>query len=123
MLDNTLAYFEARVIGQLDAGTHTIFIGELVSCDVVKEGEPMTYAYYHEIKRGTTPKSAPSYVEAKEEVKQVMDKYECTVCGWIYDPALGDPDGKIPPGVPFDKLPDDWICPVCGAGKSEFKKI
>jgi len=52
-----------------------------------------------------------------------MAKYECTVCGYIYDPALGDPDGKVAPGTPFEKLPDDWVCPVCGAAKSEFKKV
>jgi rubredoxin len=51
-----------------------------------------------------------------------MAKYECTVCGYIYDPALGDPDGKIEPGTPFEKLPDDWVCPICGADKSQFKK-
>ena len=51
-----------------------------------------------------------------------MAKYKCSVCGWIYDPALGDPDGGIPPGVPFEKLPDSWVCPVCGATKSEFGK-
>jgi rubredoxin len=52
-----------------------------------------------------------------------MAKYECTVCGYIYDPELGDPDGKIAPGTPFEKIPDDWVCPVCGAAKSEFKKL
>jgi rubredoxin len=52
-----------------------------------------------------------------------MAKYECTICGYIYDPALGDPDGKIPPGTSFEKLPDDWVCPICGATKSEFKKV
>jgi rubredoxin len=52
-----------------------------------------------------------------------MDKYQCTVCGYIYDPQKGDPDGKIPPGTPFEKLPDNWKCPVCGAAKSEFKKM
>jgi rubredoxin len=52
-----------------------------------------------------------------------MEKYECTVCGYIYDPELGDPDGGIAPGVPFEKLPDSWICPVCGAPKSDFKKV
>jgi rubredoxin len=52
-----------------------------------------------------------------------MAKYECTVCGYIYDPSLGDPDGNIAPGTPFEKLPDDWKCPVCGASKSDFKKI
>jgi rubredoxin len=52
-----------------------------------------------------------------------MDRYKCIVCGYIYDPALGDPDNKIPPGTPWEKLPDDWVCPVCGAMKEEFKKI
>jgi flavin reductase (DIM6/NTAB) family NADH-FMN oxidoreductase RutF/rubredoxin len=121
--DNTLAYLEAMVIEQLDAVTHTIFIGQVVGAEAIEEGEPMTYAYYHEVKRGNTPKSAPSYVDVKKEVKLVMAKYECTVCGYIYDPEQGDPDGKIPPGTPFEKLPDDWVCPVCGAAKSEFKKI
>lgn len=63
--DNTLAYLEARVTQELDAGTHTIFTGELVGADVIKEGEPMTYAYYHQVKRGTTPKTAPSYIAEK----------------------------------------------------------
>lgn len=121
--DNALSYFEAKVIGQLDVGTHTIFIGQVVGCDVIKEGEPMTYAYYHEVKRGTTPKTAPSYIEVKKEAPKVMAKYECTVCGWVYDPALGDPDGKIPPGTAFESLPDSWTCPVCGAAKSDFKKL
>lgn len=49
-----------------------------------------------------------------------MKKYVCGICGYVYDPALGDPDGNIPSGTPFEKLPDDWVCPVCGADKSEF---
>jgi rubredoxin len=52
-----------------------------------------------------------------------MAKYECTVCGYIYDPELGDPDGGVAPGTPFAEIPDDWVCPVCGAEKSEFKQI
>jgi len=119
--DNTLAYLEAKVTQELDVGTHTIFIGKLVGADVIKEGEPMTYAYYHQVKRGTTPKTAPSYIEQKKEVAK-MPKYECTVCGYVYDPELGDPDGGIKPGTPFEEIPDDWICPVCGAGKSDFEK-
>lgn len=63
--DNALAYLEVRVIQEVDVGTHTIFIGELVEAEVLKEGEPMTYAYYHQVKRGTTPKTAPSYIEEK----------------------------------------------------------
>jgi len=49
-----------------------------------------------------------------------MKKYECTVCGYIYDPEEGDSDGGIPAGTGFEKLPEDWVCPICGAGKSEF---
>lgn len=50
-----------------------------------------------------------------------MKKYECTVCGYIYDPAIGDEDGGIEAGVAFENLPDDWECPVCGVGKDEFE--
>ncbi len=52
-----------------------------------------------------------------------MAKYECLVCGYVYDPAKGDPDAKIKPGTPFEELPDDWVCPVCGVGKDQFKKM
>ena len=52
-----------------------------------------------------------------------MAKYQCTVCGYIYDPELGDPDGNIEPGTPFEELPDDWTCPLCGASKGEFEKL
>lgn len=121
--DNALAYLEAKVIQEIDVGTHTMFIGELMGAEVIKEGEPMTYAYYHQVKRGTTPKAAPSYVEEKKVEATKSAKYKCTVCGYIYDPELGDPDRSIAPGTPFEKLPDDWVCPVCGAAKSEFEKI
>ncbi len=121
--DNTLAYLEARIVQEVDAGTHTIFIGQLVGADVLKEGEPMTYAYYHQVKRGTTPKTAPVYVEEKKVEVIKAAKYKCSVCGYIYDPELGDPDGGIKPGTPFEAIPDDWVCPVCGAAKSKFEKI
>ncbi len=52
-----------------------------------------------------------------------MSKYKCSVCGYVYDPELGDPESNIPPGTPFEKLPDNWSCPVCGAAKEEFNKI
>jgi len=123
VIDHILAYVEARVVNQVDVGTHSIFIGELVGADVLREGEPMTYAYYHQVKRGTTPKTAPSYIEEKKEVVPKMAKYECIVCGYIYDPELGDPDGGIKPGTPFEEIPDDWVCPVCGARKDQFEKV
>lgn len=52
-----------------------------------------------------------------------MAKYKCIVCGYIYDPEIGDPDGGIEPETPFDKLPDGWLCPVCGADKSQFEVV
>lgn len=52
-----------------------------------------------------------------------MDKYACTVCGYVYDPVEGDQEHDIAAGIPFEELPDDWICPVCGVGKEEFEKI
>lgn len=52
-----------------------------------------------------------------------MDKYRCIVCGYIYDPAIGDPDNGIKAGTSFEGLPDSWVCPECGAPKSEFEKV
>jgi rubredoxin len=49
-----------------------------------------------------------------------MQKYACNVCGWIYDPALGDPDHGVKAGTDFKAVPDDWVCPECGVSKSEF---
>ena len=51
-----------------------------------------------------------------------MDKYVCNVCGYVYDPEAGDPDNGVAAGTAFDDVPDDWACPVCGAGKSDFEK-
>jgi rubredoxin len=52
-----------------------------------------------------------------------MTKYRCVLCGYIYDPAVGDPENGVEPAAPFDKLPDEWVCPVCGAPKSEFERV
>jgi rubredoxin len=50
-----------------------------------------------------------------------MSKYICTVCGHVYNPEEGDPDSGIEPGTPFDKIPEDWVCPICSAGKEDFE--
>ena len=125
--EHTIAYFEAKVINQIDVGTHTIFIGEIVEAEILSDQKPMTYEYYHKVKGGYSPKTAPTYVadmdkpkEKKEEKK--MDKYVCDVCGYVYDPEKGDPDNGVEPGTAFEDLPADWVCPVCGATKSEFSK-
>ncbi len=49
-----------------------------------------------------------------------MKKYKCNICGYVYDPQVGDPSSNIPPGTPFENLPDTWNCPVCGASKEDF---
>ena len=52
-----------------------------------------------------------------------MDKWECVICGYVYDPEVGDPENNIPPQTSFTQLPDNWTCPVCGATKSQFVKL
>lgn len=128
--DHALSVFDARVIGEADAGTHTIFIGEVVSARKLRRGAPLTYAAYHELKKGKSPKHAPTYRAEQSEGEQgeqkgvsTMAKYQCDVCGYIYDPQEGDPDSGVAPGTPFDQLPDDWVCPICGAAKDQFSKV
>jgi len=124
VLENSLCYMEAKVINRFDCGTHTVFLGEVVDSKILTTGKPMTYSYYHQIKRGTTPEAAPTFIkeELEEKKGKSMQKYRCTVCNYIYDPAIGDPDGGIKPGTAFEDLPDTWVCPVCGVAKSEFVK-
>ncbi len=126
VLGNTVGYLEAEVIHWLDVGTHTVFIGKIVDADILSDAEPMTYAYYHKIKGGKSPKTAPTYIaeEPKNADKEdKMKKYRCVVCGYIYNPEKGDPDGGIAPGTPFEEIPDDWVCPVCGASKANFEEV
>jgi len=56
-------------------------------------------------------------------MQKTMSKYRCAVCGYIYDPDLGDPDNGVSPGTPFERLPNNWVCPECGVGKMEFEKM
>jgi flavin reductase (DIM6/NTAB) family NADH-FMN oxidoreductase RutF/rubredoxin len=122
LLDHTVACFEAEVTKELDCGTHTIFTGNIVECDVLSDEAPMTYAYYHEVKKGKSPKTAPTYQSETVVPPPVATatRYVCGVCGYVYDPEKGDPDGGIAPGTRFEDLPATWVCPICGAGKEEF---
>ncbi|MFA5528363.1 MAG: rubredoxin [Peptostreptococcales bacterium] len=52
-----------------------------------------------------------------------MKKYECSVCGYVYDPEVGDPDNGVAPGTAFEDIDDSWVCPVCGVDKSAFEEI
>ncbi len=68
-----------------------------------------------------TPKPAPKPA-AKPTAKQLA-RWQCSVCGWIYDPKDGDPDNGVKPGTAFEDIPDSWVCPVCGATKDQFNKL
>lgn len=132
VLDKTIAWFECKVVDSMDTGTHILFIGELVNYELVQENAtPLTYDYYRSVIKGISPKNAPTYLGDYEEKKyQAEDQatpdkqlYQCIVCGFIYDPEIGDPDGGIPPGTAFEDIPDDWMCPVCGVTKKDFRPM
>ena len=126
VIENSLAFVEAKVLDKIDCGTHTIFIGKIIEAELLAEGNPMTYEYYHKCKGGVSPKTAPTYTEAmdkkEEKEEEKMDKYVCNVCGYVYDPEKGDPDNGIEPGTSYGDLPEDWVCPLCGASKDNFSK-
>jgi flavin reductase (DIM6/NTAB) family NADH-FMN oxidoreductase RutF/rubredoxin len=123
VLDYAVAYVELMLTDELDVDTHTIFIGETIDADVLGEGEPLTYAYYHEVKQGKSPKTAPTFLEDKlKKTAPAHARYRCLVCNYIYDPEKGDTDSGIKPGTPFEDIPDSWVCPICGVGKDQFVK-
>ena len=125
--EHALAILETRVTGTLDAGTHTIFLGDVVGAKVLREGVPLTYEAYHAIKKGKAPKTAPTYRKETEDAPSRSEKgtssmkYVCKVCGYEYDPKKGDPEHGVKPGTDWKDVPADWVCPVCGAGKDEFE--
>ncbi len=128
LLDDSIAWFECVVSQTVDMGSHILFIGKVVDGDLIDSaGEPLTYAWYRDVKKGKAPKNAPTFIDAnklKEQAKtNFPQKYTCNACGHIYDPALGDPEHGIPTGTRFEDLPENWVCPVCGAEKTEFSRI
>ena len=129
ILDNVVSFIEAEVTDAIDVETHTLFIGRIVACETIDDSKiPMTYTYYRDIKHGRTPRTAATYIEKKPKEKsgqgaKDMKKYKCLICGYIYDPAAGDPDNGVAAGTAFEDLPDDWVCPECGAGKDEFEPV
>ncbi|WP_027623048.1 flavin reductase [Clostridium lundense] len=101
--DFAAARYSCKVINSVDLGTHVMFIGEVLESEVLNNDEVMTYSYYHSVKKGTTPKNAPSYTE-----KTAQKGYRCTVCGYILE---------------ADEIPEDFVCPICGVGKDKFEKL
>lgn len=103
VLAHANAQFTCNVTQQVDLGTHIMFIGEVIEAKRLSNVESMTYAYYHQIKKGGTPKNAPSYQETPAK-----KGWRCTICGYIYE---GDP------------LPKEYLCPLCGANADCFEKV
>jgi len=128
---NVIAYFDCELEQTIDIGTHNIFIGQLKANEVIDlDKDPLTYADYRNLRNGKAPKNAPTYVDPgklsgepkpMEKSSSILPKYECLVCGHIYDPELGDEETGIAAGTSFEDLPDDWCCPVCGVGKEDFQ--
>ncbi len=122
LIDDTVAWFECRVVNTVDVGTHLLFTAEIVASDIVDSaGEPLTYSYYREVRKGRSPKNAPTYIEHEDDrADSGTGKYKCLICGHIYDPSKGDPDHGVAAGTEFSDIGDDWQCPVCGTDKGSF---
>lgn len=121
--EQCVARFSARVVNQIDAGTHIIFIGEVEEAETLRDDAPMTYAYYHQVKGGKTPPKASSFssdalakdgareerrAEASAAQAKSRTSWVCTICGHVEY---------------ADELPDDYVCPLCGMGKEFFEKV
>lgn len=124
--EHVCAHFSVSVNQQLDLGTHIFFVGDVVDAEVVAEIDPMTYAYYHEVKGGRTPKNASSFSsdvleaegekirglvseqESAEGLKKTRIGWRCKLCGYIEY---------------VDELPDDFVCPICGATREFFERV
>lgn len=105
------AYVVCKVIDKMETATHTVFLGEVIDADVLKKAEPMTYAYYHKVVKGKSPKNAPTYLPEEKEEKADDAKWVCSICGYVYD-------GE----TPFEELPEDFQCPICKQPKEKFVK-
>lgn len=112
VLTDCCGYMTCRVIGKMETSTHTVFLGEVVEGEVQSSDPAMTYAYYHSVVKGKSPKNAPTYLPEETESSTASgEKWVCSVCGYVYD-------GE----TPFEELPDSYQCPVCKMPKSKFEK-
>ncbi len=141
VVESTVAWFDCKVVNTVDVGSHLLIIGEVLDSDIISGDEPLTYEYYREKYKMLAPKNAPTFVEKEKLENEVvyepeiisepepeintesdLSSYTCTICGFQYNPEEGDPTMGIPPGTPFEDLPEDYKCPICNAGKDYFTK-
>lgn len=106
VIRDSCGYFICEVIDQMETETHTVFLGKVIDAATYEgTGDAMTYAYYHNVIKGKSPKNAPTY-QPEEEVKEPKsNKYVCQVCGHVYE---------------GESLPEDFKCPICGQGAEKF---
>ncbi len=126
LTEDSLAWFECRVTQTVDVGTHLLFTADIIDNALIdSEGEPLTYSYYRDVRKGKAPKNAPTYMkpESADETVSGKNKYKCLICGYIYDPSAGDEKSNVKPGTAFEDLNESWKCPVCGIGKNKFKEM
>ena len=108
VIKDSIGYLICTLTGDvIETDTHSLFLAKILDGDILNQKEPMTYAYYHKVKKGTSPKTAPTYIEEKP-VNELA--FRCTICGYIYKGNINDES-------------DDYICPVCKKPKSFFEKI
>lgn len=112
--DNTCGYIIAETINIIDCNTHDIIIAKVLDTSKISNLEPMTYKYYQENLKGISPKNAPTFIETEIKEKSISNKYQCSLCGYIYDDAKEE--------IKFEDLSNDWKCPLCGATKALFNK-
>lgn len=123
VVKDTCGYVVCKVIDTMETATHTVFLGEVAEGDVYEgAGDAITYAYYHKVVKGKSPKNAPTYLPEEEAVTTavadakpaaptaaaVTRKWVCQVCGYVYE---------------GEELPADYICPICKQGADKFKLV
>jgi len=114
--ENMCGYLICELLEVIDAETHDIFLARVIDTKKQNNLKQMTYSYYHEVIKGKAPKTAPTYIEEKNTGGDSnMKKYQCTICGYVYDEEVE--------GTKFEDLPEDWVCPLCGVGKENFEEI
>ena len=144
VLDSSVAWFDCKVTNSIDLGSHFLIVGEVLDADEILDEEPLTYKHYREKYKMLSPKNSPTYIEKSvldaeatvtlSEEKEPEHDHEheyifdgqswvCVICGFTYNPEEGDPSMGIPPGTPFEDLPEDYKCPICNASKEYFKKV
>ncbi len=109
--ENICCWFLCQVENQMETDTHTIFFARVLAGSEKTERVPMTYDYYRRAIKGTIPKNSPVYFPARPDDKEENDQsFTCRICKFVYDDPI----------IPFEELPDDWGCPICGSPKSAF---